>query len=241
MPLPGSGKRRSNIAAADGRYNRGMAGEADVDKPGAGSAGDEGPGRPAAQVAALQRLGIDVWTRRRPRARPTPAARVPARGPGPPRGRPASMRPATGPAPAQPPARAPEAAAADKPFRIHCFHFGRVFAAVAEDAWPQRRLLQDAALAMNAFAPAERKDILFDWPLPGAPPNGAERAFRAFFGHQTRSAPRTLVAGGRVAQLIGRPAPASCALLEGHLYIPAGHLDAAAKKALWRLIRESGQ
>ena len=217
-----------------------MAGEADVDKPGAGSAGGEGCRRPAAQVAALQRLGIDVWTRRRPRTRPASAARVPAPGPGSARQRPATPRPAARQAPARPPPpRAPEAAAADKPFRVHCFHFGRVFAAVAEDAWPHRRLLQDAALAMNAFAPAERNDILFDWPLPGAPPNGAERAFRAFFGHQTRNAPRTLVAGGRVAQLIGCAAPASCALLEGHLYIPAGHLDAAAKKALWQLICES--
>lgn len=217
-----------------------MAGKTDVDKPGAESAGDQRRRRPAAQVAALQRLGIDVWTRRRPRARPTPAAPVPARVPAPAGRPPTPSRPAATQAPASPPpAPDREAAPADKPFRVHCFHFGRVFAAIAEDAWPQRRLVQDAALALNAFAPAERTDILFDWPLPGAPPNGAERAFRAFFRHQTRNAPRTLVAGSRVAQLIGCAAPASCALLKGHLYIPSGHLDAAAKKALWGLIRES--
>lgn len=219
-----------------------MAGEADRDgRGGTGAAGD-GPRRPAAQAAALQRLGIDVWMRRQPRPKSTPGARIPGRAPPARQRRPAAPRPEVGQTPAPPrPARARGAAAADKPFRVHCFHFGRVFAAVAEDAWPQRRLLQDAALAMNAFVPAERNDILFDWPLPGAPPSGAERAFRAFFGHQTRNGPRTLIAGSRAAQLVGRAVPASCALLEGHLYIPAGHLDAAAKKALWRLIRESGR
>lgn len=201
-----------------------------------GGAPKEPRGRPAAQTAALQRLGIDVWVRRQPQPRsgadhgsPQPS---PAAGPAV-RPQPAAERTLPRPKPAT------ATAAPVTPFRIHCFHFGNVFAAIAEDAWPQRRLLRDVALAMNGFDPAERHGIVFEWPLPSAPPDGAERAFRAFFGHQTRNAPRTLIAGNRVAQLLGCPAPAACALLKGHLYIPPKPLDVAVKKALWGLICES--
>ena len=131
-----------------------------------------------------------------------------------------------------------ETAAPVAPFRIRCFHFGDVFAAIAEDAWPHRRFVFDIALALNRFQPGERNVLDFDWPLPGAAPDGAERAFRAFFGHQTRNAPRTLIAGGRVAELLGAAPPNECAVRKSHLYIPPQRLDAAAKAALWGLIQK---
>lgn len=96
----------------------------------------------------------------------------------------------------------------------------------------------DVALALNRFQPAERTGIDFAWPLPGAAPDGAERAFRAFFGHQTRNAPRTLIAGGRVALLLGAAPPSECTVLDGHLYIPPRRLDASTKVALWALIQK---
>ena len=143
------------------------------------------------------------------------------------------------------PSPEPETAAPVEPFRIRCFRYGRVFAAIAEDAWPQRRLLLDVALALNAFQPAERAGVEFRWPLPGpAPmqsstPDAPARAFRAFFGHQSRDAARTLIAGAQVAELLGRPVPAAAGFAGDHLYIPSEKLDTAAKKALWQLIRDA--
>ena len=154
------------------------------------------------------------------------------------------------PAPARPvrtatPRPQPETAAPVDPFRIRCFRYGRVFAAIAEDAWPQRRLLLDVALALNAFQPAERDGLEFRWPLPGpAPaqpsaPDAPARAFRAFFGHQSRNSERTLIAGAQVAELLGRPVPDAAGLVGDHLYVPSEKLDTSAKKALWQLIRTS--
>ena len=45
-------------------------------------------------------------------------------------------------------------------------------------------------------------------------------------------------AGERVARLLGLTPPAQAAVLSGHLYVPPSALDAAAKQALWRLIRD---
>ena len=210
-------------------------------------------GRPRHNVrlAALQRLGIDVWVRRQAMSR-TALASAHAPTPTPAVERPARQDPAVSPPieparparPAAPPPE-PETAAPIDPFRIRCFRYGRVFAAIAEDAWPQRRLLLDVALALNAFQPAERAGLEFRWPLPGpAPmrpsvPDAPARAFRAFFGHQSRNAERTLIAGAQVAELLGRPAPAAAGLAGNHLFIPSEKLDAAAKQALWQLIRES--
>lgn len=206
--------------------------------------------------AYCRRLGIDVWTRRRRgtattapamarsrRSTPrptTPAAPTAKQAP-----RQASQRPIDQPkrsarqTSTERPAPQPQRQApASEPFRLRCFHYGRVFVAIAEDAWPRRRLLLDAAHAMNGFAPAERQDIAFDWPLPGAAADGAERAFRAFFGHQTRDGKRAIVAGPRVAELLGHDAPKQAALLDGHVYLPPQAPDAAAKQALWRLIQK---
>lgn len=199
--------------------------------------------------AYCQRLGIDVWTHRRRRAaaanspRSAPTSR---RRPVPPSAKEAARRPSPRAA-AQPKsttsktpaAQTPAEQKASEPFRLRCFHYGRVFVAVAEDSWPRRRLLLDAAHAMNGFAPAQRQDIVFDWPLPGAAADGAERAFRAFFGHQTRDGKRAIVAGPKVAELLGHEAPKQAMLLDGHLYLPPAAPDAAAKQALWRLLREA--
>ena len=203
------------------------------------------------RLAALQRLGIDIWVRRQALS-PSASAHAPTPTPA---ASPAVERPARQaravpppPAPARPartatPPPQPEAAAPVDPFRIRCFRYGRVFAAIAEDAWPQRRLLLDVAVALNAFQPAERAGLEFRWPLPGpAPmqpsaPDAPARAFRAFFGHQSRNAERTLIAGARVAELLGRPAPAAAGFAGDHLYVPSQKLDTAAKKALWQLIR----
>ena len=227
-------------------------------------------GQRHAHAAALERLGIDVWVRRRPaaagkasRQEDAGAAAAQALGASSITGRARSagdvkatarQAPTTGriatPAPARqhPPAPAPPRPAPSTPavatvapvapFRIRCFHYGDVFAAIAEDAWPHRRFVFDVALALNRFQPGERNVLDFAWPLPGAAPDGAERAFRAFFGHQTRNAPRTLIAGGRVAELLGATPPTECAVLNGHLYIPPLRLDAAAKMALWALMQK---
>ena len=120
---------------------------------------------------------------------------------------------------------------------MRCFHYGRVFVASAEDAWPRRRFLLDTAHAMNGFAVAERKNITFAWPPPGAAADGAERAFRAFFRHQTQDK-RALIAGARVAKLLGQPARPNPTLFDGHIQLPSQAPDAAAKQALWRLLQE---
>lgn len=206
---------------------------------------------------AYRRLGIDVWVRRRPLAARRQASMqgraAPSRSLSPP-------RPATpGPARQRKPddaarqSRQPLAKTVAKPptverpaanaaplerFRVRCFHYGNVFVAIAEEAWPQRRLLLDVALAMNGFAPAERRDLTFEWPQPGVREGGGERSFRAFFGHQTRDEPRTLVAGARVAALLGHAAPKATCRLDGHVYVAPGEHSADEKRALWQLIQE---
>ena len=134
------------------------------------------------------------------------------------------------------------------PFHIRCFHFGDAFAAIGEDAWPQRRLLLDVALALNGFRPAGRQDVVFSWPQPGAPPDGSERAFRAFFGHRTRNGGFALLSGARVPPLLGLPVPEEDRVLDAPggdaaprlLYVVPRVHDAEAKRALWRLIRGLG-
>ena len=217
------------------------------------------------QAPTLARLGIDVWVRHRPAAARARSAQRDA-GTATPQARggiandrvgnvqraarhapkagvvapvaPAKPRPRASAAPQPAPSTPKEQAAPVAPFRIRCFRYGDVFIALAEDAWPHQRLVLDVALALNRFQPAERSSIDFAWPLPGAAPDGAERAFRAFFGHQTRNDPRTLIAGGRVAQLLGAEPPSNCAIVSGHLYIPPRRLDASAKAALWGLIQK---
>ena len=129
------------------------------------------------------------------------------------------------------------------PFHIRCFHFGDVFAAIGEDAWPQRRLLLDVALALNKFRTAERQDVLFSWPQPGADPNGGDRAFRAFFAHRVPGEGVALISGARVSELLGRTAPSDSGWLESRdedppaLYVAPRTLDANAKRALWALAK----
>lgn len=223
--------------------------------------------------ARFRRLGIDVWVRRgrsaapnahreeteaatasappaedaaarAPRAQPPPAEK--ARGEQP---RPAAPRSARSPARAasKPPAQTErgDALAPATPLHIRCFRFGGVFAAIGEDAWPQRRLLLDVALALNGFRPAERQDVVFSWPQPGAPPDGGERAFRAFFGHRTQDCGFALLSGKNIPPLLGRAVPEQDGALDDteprlrcrSLYIAPRTLDADAKRKLWRLIR----
>ena len=122
-------------------------------------------------------------------------------------------------------------------FRIRCFRYGRVFVALAEDAWPWRRFLLDVARAMNGFDVAERQDLVFDWPQPGADPGGGGRAFRAFLGHQTRNGEHCLMSGQRVLDLVGGPGGLTDAT-EARIYVPPGASDAEAKKRLWDRIRK---
>ncbi len=126
----------------------------------------------------------------------------------------------------------------DEAFRVRCFRYGRVFAAIAEDAWAQRRFLADVAWALNGFQRAERRDLVFDWPQPGAAAQGGERAFAAFFGHQTRTQDdiRVVVSGERVVKLLGHEVPDESCYLGDLLYVVPTVPDAAAKKALWQLI-----
>ncbi len=107
--------------------------------------------------------------------------------------------------------------------------------ALAEDAWPWRRFLLDVARAMNGFTVAERQDLVFDWPQPGADPGGGGRAFRAFLGHQTRNGERTLMSGQRVLDLVGGADATD--RTEGRIYVPPGAPDADTKKRLWDRIR----
>ena len=127
------------------------------------------------------------------------------------------------------------------PFKVRCFRFGRVFVAMAEDAWPRRRYLLDVALAMNGFETAERRDIVFSWPQPGVSRDAvaAGRAFRAFFSHQTSVAARSLVSGAQVPALLGAQRPAATSGLGEHLYVVPETADAAAKPALWSLLQAS--
>ena len=92
-----------------------------------------------------------------------------------------------------------------------------------------RRLLLDVAWALNGFQAAERRDIVFDWPQPGA-----------FFRHQARTVEdvRVLISGARVVTLLGQSSPAESCILNGWLYVRPGPLDATAKRSVWRLIQE---
>lgn len=193
------------------------------------------------QAAYLQHLGIDVWVRRgsqqtasERREKPSPA---PAQLRRPARPQPSRVRPVP-PSPEKPvPERRPSPP--EEPveaFRIRCFHYGRVFVAIAEDAWPRRRFLLDVARAMNGFAVAERQDVVFEWPQPGADPAGGPRAFRAFLGHRTRNGERCLFSGQRVLDCLETDADA-IARVEGRIYVAPDAPDAEAKKRLWDRIR----
>ena len=205
------------------------------------------------RIAHFQRLGIDVWVRRvlkpptlerteprrvrretdrplrKPFDRPPPA--VESR---------AAARPVVKVPPKRPVQEPPAEPVAVPAFRIRCFRYGRVFAAIGEDAWPRRRFLFGVALALNGFESvegAERQQIVFEWPQPGADPHASGRSFQAFFGHQTRAGERVLLSGARVPTLLGYETPPQTCLLNDHLYIvPQAH-DAMVKRALWRLIR----
>ncbi len=128
----------------------------------------------------------------------------------------------------------------DEAFRVRCFHYGRVFVAMGDDAWPMRRFLVDVAWAMNGFDVAQRSDLIFDWPQPGAVADGGGKAFTAFFRHQvrTREDVRPLIAGGKVAALLGLPVPNESCIVEDRLYVHPGASDAASKLELWRLVRQ---
>ena len=126
---------------------------------------------------------------------------------------------------------------------MRCFRYGRVFAALAEDAWPIRHFLLDVAWALNDFLAAERKDLVFDWPQPGAVADGGGKAFGAFFRHQTRTRTdtRVLLAGTRVAALLGHSPPNESCMLDGGLYVCPGVMDNEVKRGLWRLIEDLGR
>ena len=219
----------------------------------------------------FRRLGVDVWVRRgasavaepQPTTESSPVASPPSRAPSRPPRREAVQEARRESAaeeraitrshtPPQAPRAATRHVARDAarsqgtvatPFHIRCFHFGDVFAAVGEDAWPQRRLLLDVALALNGFRPAERQDVLFSWPQPGADPNGGDRAFRAFFAHRVPSEGVALISGALVPGLLGRAAPSDSGWLENRgddppaLYVAPRTLDAKAKRALWTLAK----
>ena len=111
---------------------------------------------------------------------------------------------------------------------------------MTEDAWPLRRYLLDVAKAMNGFGVAQRKDMVFEWPQPGADANGGGRAFRAFAGHQTRNGERVLISGRRVLELLGGTAEQTgqTGMVDGRVYVVPEPPDAEAKKHLWTLLRE---
>lgn len=103
-----------------------------------------------------------------------------------------------------------------------------------------RRLLVDVAWALNGFERAERRDLVFDWPQPGAVADGGAKAFGAFVRHQTRTREgvRVIVSGTQVVTLLGQAAPNESCILDGRLYVRPDGLDAAGKRRLWRLIQE---
>ena len=106
-----------------------------------------------------------------------------------------------------------------------------------------RRFLVDVAWAMNGFEVAKREDLVFDWPQPGAVAFGGERAFGAFFRHQTRNRDdtRVLLSGARVATLLGSEAPAESCIAEDRLYVRPGAMNGPAKQGVWRLIQQLGE
>lgn len=119
------------------------------------------------------------------------------------------------------------------PLRIHCHRVGEVFLAIGEDALPRRRFLLDVAAAVSGLAPREERVLVFEWPQPGAAPDGHERAFRAFFLRQMKRCVRALLAGAKPATLLGHPPPKANGPLGAHFYIAPPALDGAAKKRLW--------
>ena len=190
-----------------------------------------------ARTARLARLGIDVWVRRRPRAA------LPAKPPVKARAAVENRPPKPAPAPAKPRRRAeppppvPRAAAAE-PFRIHCHRVGDVFLAIGEDAMPMRRFLLDVAAAVSGLprsneARSKERVLVFEWPQPGAAPDGHERAYRAFFLRQMARCVRALLAGERPATLLGHPPPKASGPLGAHFHIAPRPLDGAGKKRLW--------
>lgn len=204
-----------------------------------------GPMTARSRSAYFQALGIDVWVRRgtrpasvdstqnvrRTQAPTEPPTQTPTQQPRPaPNRHPASHRGA----PALAPPRADEA------FEVRCFHYGRVFAAVSADAWPTRRFLYDVAWALNGFQRAERRELVFDWPQPRAVAGEGPKAFGAFVRRQTRTreGSRMLVSGGQVAALLGLGALNESCALDTRLYVRPETLDAAGKRAIWRMIQE---
>lgn len=201
-------------------------------------------------ITHFRSLGIDVWLRRGPRQGAVQDAVDPVEKPHlEPSGEPSDRTPSAV-APVQTPAARDsrsdaEAAPAhvslsDEAFRVHCFRYGRVFAALSEDARPLRRLLLDVAWALNGFQIAQREDVVFDWPQPGAVPDGGGRAFRAFFRHQTlaREGVRVLISGARVSTLLDETVPDRSCVRNGMVYVVPRPPDAVAKKALWKLISD---
>ena len=195
-----------------------------------------------ARTARLARLGIDVWVRRRPRAA------LPAKPPVTARAAVENRLPKPPPAPAKPLPRAepsPPAPgpAATEPFRIHCHRVGDVFLAIGEDAMPMRRFLLDVAAAVSGLPRSEEvrsneerskeRVLVFEWPQPGAAPDGHERAYRAFFLRQMARCVRALLAGERPATLLGHPPPQASGPLGAHFHIAPRPLDGAGKKRLW--------
>ena len=199
-----------------------------------------------ARTARLARLGIDVWVRRRPRAT------LPAKPPVTARAAVENRPPKPPPAPAKPRRRAEPsppapAAAAAAPFRIHCHRVGDVFLAIGEDAMPMRRFLLDVAAAVSGLprseearseeARSKERVLVFEWPQPGAAPDGHERAYRAFFLRQMARCARALLAGERPATLLGHPPPQASGPLGAHFHIAPRPLDGAGKKRLWDELR----
>lgn len=196
--------------------------------------------------AYFQALGIDVWVRRGMHRGGPPAGstqnddRTPTQPDSPmraatQRSRQSSARHTVprGPAPA------PVQPQADEAFRVRCFHYGRVFAALGGDAWPTRRFLYDVAWALNGFERSERRDLVFDWPQPGAVAGGGAKAFGAFVRHQTRTreGSRLLVSGMQVAALLGLGVPDESCVLDTRLYVRPDALNGADKRSIWRLIQ----
>lgn len=196
--------------------------------------------REGAQATRFARLGIDVWVRRRPRAalpaKPPVTARAAENRP--PKPSPAPAKPIRRTEPSPP---APGAAAAE-PFRIHCHRVGDVFLAIGEDAMPMRRFLLDVAAAVSGLprseeARSKERVLVFEWPQPGAAPDGHERAYRAFFLRQMARCVRALLAGERPATLLGHPPPQASGPLGAHFHIAPRPLDGAGKKRLWDELR----
>ena len=125
---------------------------------------------------------------------------------------------------------------------------GDVFLAIGEDAMPRRRFLLDVAAAVGGFttlgevrsseARSSERVLVFEWPQPGAAPDGHERAYRAFFLRQMERCVRAVLAGARPATLLGHPLPEASGPLGAHFYVAPRSLDGAGKKRLWDALCE---